>query len=182
MYSSFQSVCSVRKWEGSFRPFQTHVTFNEVDEINWYQTSEHFISMFVGVIHGTINKNSQAFWSVWAIYESVEIFISNQKSVVDRTGILKGWNKLARKFIGLICSYIILHFIWVIKNFVRNSPDRLPSWPGARIMEVNDCQVTTVFTVQPSFHHRHSTNQVSWSVTIIGEHAVTPHLIVRRRW
>ena len=25
--------------------------------------------------------------------------------------------------------------------------------------------LTTVFTVQPSFHHRHSTNRVSWSVT-----------------
>ena len=33
--------------------------------------------------------------------------------------------------------------------------------PGARIMEADDCQVTTVFTVQPSFHHRHSTNPVS---------------------
>ena len=31
-------------------------------------------------------------------------------------------------------------------------------------MEVDDRQVTTVFTVQPSFHHRHSTNPVSWSV------------------
>ena len=30
--------------------------------------------------------------------------------------------------------------------------------PGAGIMEVDDRQVTTV---QPSFHHRHSTNQVS---------------------
>ena len=26
-------------------------------------------------------------------------------------------------------------------------------------MEAENCQVTTVFTVQPSFHHRHSTNQ-----------------------
>ena len=32
---------------------------------------------------------------------------------------------------------------------------------GAGIMEANDRQVTTVFTAQPSFHHRHSTNQVS---------------------
>ena len=29
--------------------------------------------------------------------------------------------------------------------------------PGAGIMEAEDRQVTTVFTVQPSFHHRHST-------------------------
>ena len=33
--------------------------------------------------------------------------------------------------------------------------------PGAGIMEADDRQVTTVFTVQPSFHHRHSTNRVS---------------------
>ena len=32
---------------------------------------------------------------------------------------------------------------------------------GAGIMEADDHQVTTVFTVQPSFHHRHSTNRVS---------------------
>ena len=30
--------------------------------------------------------------------------------------------------------------------------------PGAGIMETDDRQVTTVFTVQPSFHNRHSTN------------------------
>ena len=33
-----------------------------------------------------------------------------------------------------------------------------------------DRQVTTVFTVQPSFHHRHSTNRVSWSVTNVQSH------------
>ena len=36
--------------------------------------------------------------------------------------------------------------------------------PGARIMEADDRQVTTVFTVQPPFHHQHSTNRLSWSV------------------
>ena len=36
--------------------------------------------------------------------------------------------------------------------------------PGAGIMEADDRQVTTVFTVQPSFHHRHSTHRVSCSV------------------
>ena len=35
------------------------------------------------------------------------------------------------------------------------------SSPGAGIMEADDRQVTTVFTLQPSFHHRHSTNPVS---------------------
>ena len=33
------------------------------------------------------------------------------------------------------------------------------TWAG--IMEADDRQMTTVFTVQPSFHHRHSTNPVS---------------------
>ena len=33
--------------------------------------------------------------------------------------------------------------------------------PGAGIMEADDHQVTRVFTGQPSFHHRHSTNRVS---------------------
>ena len=33
--------------------------------------------------------------------------------------------------------------------------------PRAGIMEADDRQVTTVFTVQPSFHHRRSTNRVS---------------------
>ena len=36
----------------------------------------------------------------------------------------------------------------------------LPERPGAGITEVDDRLVTTVFTVQPSFHHRHSTNRV----------------------
>ena len=36
-------------------------------------------------------------------------------------------------------------------------------------MGADDRQVTTVFTDQPSFHHRHLTNWVPWSVTIIGE-------------
>ena len=41
--------------------------------------------------------------------------------------------------------------------------------PGAGIMEADDRQVTTVFTVQPSFHHRYPTNWESWSVAIVGE-------------
>ena len=32
---------------------------------------------------------------------------------------------------------------------------------GAGIMEADNRQVTTVFTVQPSFHHRHYTSRVS---------------------
>ena len=52
--------------------------------------------------------------------------------------------------------------------------------PGAGIMEADYLQVTTLFTIQPSFHHRHSANRVSWSVTIVGERAVTPHLVARQ--
>ena len=36
---------------------------------------------------------------------------------------------------------------------------------GTGIMEADDRHVTTVFTVQPTFQHRHSTNRVSLSVT-----------------
>ena len=54
--------------------------------------------------------------------------------------------------------------------------------PGAVIMEADDRHVTTVFTVQPSFHHRHSTNRVSWSVTIVRERGGEVWLHVRRRW
>ena len=54
--------------------------------------------------------------------------------------------------------------------------------PGAGIMEADDHQVTTVFTVQRSFHNRNSTNRVSWNVTIVRERAVTPHLVVHRWW
>ena len=40
-------------------------------------------------------------------------------------------------------------------------PPFLPTVPpGAGIMEADDRQVTTVFTVQPSFHHWHSSNRV----------------------
>ena len=53
---------------------------------------------------------------------------------------------------------------------------------GAGIMEADDRQVTTVFTVQPSVHHRHSTNPVSWSVTIVSERRDEVWLHVRRRW
>ena len=41
------------------------------------------------------------------------------------------------------------------------SPSADPVRPEAGIMKADDSQATTVFTVQPSFHHRHSTNPVS---------------------
>ena len=54
--------------------------------------------------------------------------------------------------------------------------------PGAGVMEADNCQVTTVFTVQPPFHHRHSTNRVSWRVTIVGERCGEVWLHVRWWW
>ena len=43
----------------------------------------------------------------------------------------------------------------------KRSTAKAESNPGPGIMEADDRQVTTVFTVQPSFHHRHSTNRVA---------------------
>ena len=43
----------------------------------------------------------------------------------------------------------------------RKASADAPGDPGAGIMEADDRKVTTVFTVQPSFHHRYSTNPVS---------------------
>ena len=56
------------------------------------------------------------------------------------------------------------------KNPNNNNNNKNPrgkrGWnPVAGIIEADDRQVTTVFTVQPSFHHRHSTNRVSRNVT-----------------
>ena len=60
--------------------------------------------------------------------------------------------------------------LWLTLSSLRTT-----TTSGAGITEADDRQVTTVFTVLPSFHHRHSTNRV-------GERGVTPHLVVRRRW
>ena len=51
--------------------------------------------------------------------------------------------------------------------------------PGAGIMEADDRQVTTVFTVQSSFNHEHSTK---WSVTIVGERWGEVWLHVHQPW
>ena len=90
----------------------------------------------------------------------------------------------------LICSEIQGIKLWTaysrnkkqlnLLNLPSVSPFRHFSVPGAGIMEADDRQVTTVFTVQPRFHHRRSTNRVSWSVTIVGERAVSS--FVECRW
>ena len=67
-------------------------------------------------------------------------------------------------------------FLAIASLHIELSPTRTLKRAGAGIMEAGDSQVTTIFTVQPSFHPRHSTNRVSWSFTIVGERAVT-HLI-----
>ena len=56
-----------------------------------------------------------------------------------------------RRCIPLSCS----------ENRLFNLVDDVTAIPGAGLMEAEDRQATTVFTVQPSFHHRHSTNRVS---------------------
>ena len=56
------------------------------------------------------------------------------------------------------------------------------SQPAASIMEAEDHQVTTVFTVQPSFHHRYSTNWISWSITIVGKRWGEVWLHIRWWW
>ena len=43
----------------------------------------------------------------------------------------------------------------------KKNKKKIEDISGAGIMAADDRQVTTVFTVQPSFHHRHSTNPVS---------------------
>ena len=48
---------------------------------------------------------------------------------------------------------------WFLKTSVTTG--RGSGTPGAGIMEADHRQVTTVFTVQPSLHHRHWTNRVS---------------------
>ena len=98
----------------------------------------------------------------------------------------------------LACLCISLFFPWTralyvkIYGCMRWNVTQIPFYksvcslfghrPGAGIMEADDRQVTTVLTVQQSFHHGHSADLVSWSVTIVSERAVTPHLVVLRRW
>ena len=67
--------------------------------------------------------------------------------------------------VSLICPRLALSQTGCVSILVCPSSASAP-WleflhPGAGIMEADDRQVTTVFTVQPSFHHRHSTNPVS---------------------
>ena len=47
---------------------------------------------------------------------------------------------------------------------------------GAGIMEADDRQVTTVFTVQPSFHHRHCTRQTEYLEELPSSTNVQSHL------
>ena len=47
------------------------------------------------------------------------------------------------------------------RRFPSLVPCALNPFPGAGVMEADDRKVTTVFTVQPSFHRRYSTNRVS---------------------
>ena len=83
---------------------------------------------------------------------------------------------IRNSYSGMACRMVCgrqLTDVFQVKTGVR---------PGAGIMEADDRQMTTVFTVQPSFHYRPSTNPVSWSVTIVGERRGEVWLHVRRRW
>ena len=76
-------------------------------------------------------------------------------------------------------SNLMTSFLWVFPKQV--SVGQITATSGAGIMEADDRQVTTVLTVQPSFHHLHSTNRVSWSVTIVSERRGEVWLHIRRR-
>ena len=69
-------------------------------------------------------------------------------------------NTMCAKMNYLYISLNITEVLSKAWNVVSEQIDSL-SWPGAGIMEADDRQVTTVFTVQQSVHHRHSTNRVS---------------------
>ena len=57
---------------------------------------------------------------------------------------------------------IALHLMLICRRTSVSHPSMRPVQvcSGAGITETDHRQVTTVFTVQPSFHHRHSTNRV----------------------
>ena len=73
------------------------------------------------------------------------------------------WHRIPRPLCMLqvpplfsVCCGLLTH---MQSSHVCNDQS-LTARAGAGIMEADDRQVTTVFTVQPSFHHRHSTNRV----------------------
>ena len=132
-------------------------------------------------IHSVWRKGRQASWAtgnriqeLHVLYLSFIVF----RSLETRTGFMQC---LIRNTLGFYaCMYdcftaqTVLYFIMMVAVvhsillvcLVATSPRILIQWSGAGIMEADDRQVTTVFTVQPSFRHRHSTNRVSWSATI----------------
>ena len=73
----------------------------------------------------------------------------------------------------------------ILRPLARQGPGKGRLYAGLRsgagLMEAGDRKVTTLFTVQPSFHHRHSTNAASWSFTIFAERRGELCLHVRRR-
>ena len=66
---------------------------------------------------------------------------------------------------------------------MQGRPAKVTMAPGAGIMKADDRPVTTVFTVQPSFHHRHSSiierfhrrRRTRWGVTARSPTMVTLH-------
>ena len=68
---------------------------------------------------------------------------------------------------GQTCCSAQVHQVIMVAGCARGSRllcifcDVLIGGSGTGVMEADDRQVTTVFTVQPSFGHRQSTNSVS---------------------
>ena len=98
--------------------------------------------------------------------------------------------------------------VTTVSTGIMEADHRQVTTVSTGIMEADHRQVTTVSTVRPSFHHRPSTNRVQYCImkrchswrtcsntsprrwvnvqshltSSLGERAVTPHLVVRRRW
>ena len=73
------------------------------------------------------------------------------------------WNKISLAKAGIEPRSTALNADFLpryAEEAVEVIKERTPE-PGTGIMEVDDRQVTRVFTVQPSFQHPHSTNRVS---------------------
>ena len=75
----------------------------------------------------------------------------------------------------LTIGYYRWNFSWIQCSLSTSSRQ---NEARSSIMEA----MTTLLTVQPSFHHWHSTNRVSWSATIVSQWQGEVWLHVRRRW
>ena len=82
----------------------------------------------------------------------VYLFLGNNKITTRRVGLSPSYQKSRDPYV----CYVSLDNKKTTTHRVG-----LSLLPEAGIMEADDREVITVFTVQPSFHHRHPTNPVS---------------------